>query len=325
MVGRSVIGLLSRRLLALPPILLVMSALIFAVLSLGPSPMAHLLEVANLAPAEIQKLAHQNGWDLSPARQYLRWLGSVLHGDPGMSIRTFRPAAEMIGERLPLTLTIASISLFLSVGIGVPLGAYCAARANSHIDYATTFMTLALMAMPGFLMALVLQLSAVKLRDVFGDVIFYTSGTPESGASPIEWLQRLTLPIITLTLTHIAVWTRYQRGELLNVLGEQYIVCARAKGIPAKTIFLKHAMRNALLPIITLVAIDMGKLVAGAVVVESVFGLPGIGTLLLDSVNGNDAVVVLDILMLVGVMMVLCNALADLAYGALDPRVRVEG
>jgi len=181
------------------------------------------------------------------------------------------------------------------------------------------------MAMPGFLMALVLQLSAVKLRDVFGDVIFYTSGTPESGASPIEWLQRLTLPIITLTLTHIAVWTRYQRGELLNVLGEQYIVCARAKGIPAKTIFLKHAMRNALLPIITLVAIDMGKLVAGAVVVESVFGLPGIGTLLLDSVNGNDAVVVLDILMLVGVMMVLCNALADLAYGALDPRVRVEG
>jgi ABC-type dipeptide/oligopeptide/nickel transport system permease component len=318
-------ALLVRRLAALPVILLATSVLVFFVLSMGPSPMAQLLEVANLSPKELQRIAHTYGWDQPPVHQYLHWLGDLLHGNLGMSIRTFRPASAMIGERLPLTLMIASCSLMLSVGIGVPLGAYCAARANSRIDYATTFMTLALMAMPGFFMALVLQLGAVNLRDWFGGVVFYTSGTPEAGASLLDWVQRLTLPVLTLTLTHIAVWTRYQRGELLGVLSEQYIVCARAKGLPAKAVFLRHAMRNALLPIITLVAIDMGKLVAGSVVVESVYGLPGIGTLLLDSVNGNDTVVVLDILMLVGVLMVVCNALADLVYGALDPRVRVEG
>jgi peptide/nickel transport system permease protein len=316
-------GLLARRLAALPVILLATSVLVFFVLSMGPSPMALMMEVANLSPEEVKRIAAEHGWDQPQVVQYLHWLGDVARGDLGMSVRTFRPAAEMIGERLPLTLTIASLSLLLSVGIGVPLGAYCAARANSKVDYATTFFTLALMAMPGFFMALVLQLGAVGLRDLTGGVVFFTSGTPEDGAAIGEWVQRLTLPVLTLTLTHIAMWTRYQRGELLGVLGEQYVTCARAKGLPGRTIFLRHAMRNAMLPIITLVAIDMGKLVAGAVVVESVFGLPGIGTLLLDSVNGNDRVVVLDILMLVGLMMVLCNALADVVYGALDPRVRV--
>lgn len=316
-------ALLVKRLAAMPLILLATSILVFLVLSMGPSPLAQLMEVANLSPKELAALAHRYGWDLPLWKQYLRWLGDTLQGNLGVSIRTFRPAAEVIGERLPLTLTIAACSLALSVGIGVPLGALCAARANSRIDYSTTFVTLGLMAMPGFFMALILQLVAVMLRDMTGGVVFYTSGTPEPGAASIEWVQRLALPVLTLTLTHIAAWVRYQRGELLGVLGEQYIVCARAKGLPGRAIFLGHAMRNALLPIITLVAIDMGKLVAGALVVESVFGLPGIGSLLLDSVYAHDTVIVLDILMLVGIMMILCNTLADVAYGALDPRVRV--
>ncbi|MCB0878177.1 MAG: ABC transporter permease [Thermoleophilia bacterium] len=316
--------LLVRRLAALPVIMLVTSLLVFGILSLGPSPMALMLEVANLSPEAVARIAKEHGWDQPLIVQYWHWLSGVLHGDLGMSIRTFQPAGEMIMERLPLTLTIASISLALSVGIGLPLGAYCAVRANSRIDYATTFLTLSLLAMPAFFMALVLQLLAVTLRDWTGGVVFYTSGTPDIGASWFEWAQRLALPILTLTLTHIAMWVRYQRGELLGVLGEQYVLCARAKGLPGKLVFLRHSMRNALLPIITLVAIDLGKLVAGSVVVESVFGLPGVGTLLLDSVNGNDRVVVLDILMMVGLMMVVCNALADLLYGALDPRVRVE-
>lgn len=325
MVGELVSALIIRRIAAMPLILLATSILVFLVLSLGPSPLALLQEVANLSPEEIARIASQYGWDQPLWRQYLNWLSGVLQGDFGQSIRTFRPASDMIAERIALTFTIASVSLALSVGIGIPLGAFCAVRVNTRIDYLTTFATLALMAMPGFFMALVLQMIAVALRNASGDVIFFTSGTPEPGASVVEWMQRLALPILTLTLTHIAIWVRYQRGELLGVLGEQYIVCARAKGLPAKLIFLRHSMRNALLPIITLIAIDMGRLIAGAVVVESVFGLPGIGTLLLDSVNGHDTVVVLDILMLVGVTMVICNALADVTYGILDPRVRVEG
>lgn len=318
-------ALLLRRLATAPVILLATSILIFAVLSSGPSPMALLLEVANLSPEDIARIAHANGWDLPAWRQYLNWLGGVVTGDFGTSVRTMESAAGLIAERLPRTLTIAACALVLSVGIGVPLGALCAVRVNTRIDYATTFLTLALMAMPGFFMALLLQLFAVKLRDMTGSPIFYTSGIPEPGTGIVEWLQRYTLPIACLALTHIAVWTRYQRGELLGVLGEQYIVCARAKGLPAKLIFMRHAMRNAVLPIVTLIAIDMGKLLAGAVIVESVFGIPGMGSLLLDSVNGHDTVVVLDILCLVGLMMIICNGLADVAQGVLDPRVRVEG
>jgi len=318
-------GLLIRRLVAMPFILLVTSVLVFAVLSLGPSPLALLMEVANLSPEELQRIAAKYGWDQPLWKQYLDWLGDALRGDFGVSIRSFRPAIEVIGERLPLTLTIAALALLLSVGIGVPLGAYCAIRANTRVDYVTTLFTLGLMAMPGFFVALVLQLLAVGLRDATGSPVFYTSGTPEVGADTIEWLQRLTLPVLALAVTQIAEWTRYQRSELLGVLGEQYVVCARAKGLPAKLVFTRHAMRNALLPIITLIALDMGKLLAGAVVIESVFGLPGMGTLLLDSVVSSDTVVVLDILMLVGLMILVCNTLADIAYGALDPRVRVAG
>jgi peptide/nickel transport system permease protein len=318
-------SLLLRRIASAPVILLATSILIFIVLSSGPGPMALLLEIANLSPADIARIAHQNGWDLPAWRQYLNWLSGILHGDLGTSVRTMQPASELIGERLPRTLTVAAFSLVLSVGIGVPLGALCAVRVNTRIDYVTTFLTLALMAMPGFFMALLLQLFAVKLRDATGSPIFYTSGIPEPGSGLVEWFQRLALPISCLALTHIAVWTRYQRGELLGVLGEQYILCARAKGLPAKVIFLRHAMRNAVLPIVTLIAIDMGKLLAGAVIVESVFGIPGMGSLLLDSVNAHDTVVVLDILCLVGLMMILCNGLADAVQGLLDPRVRTEG
>lgn len=315
-------ALLTRRLLQLAPTLVVTSLLMFFVLSLGPSPMAQLQEFGNLSAHDIQRLAAQYGWDQPKWKQYIDWLTHYLRGDWGQSVRTMQPAMTMIAERLPLTITIAAVALLLSVGIGVPLGAWVAVRKGSKIDLVTTVLTLSLMAMPGFFLALVLQLFAVQLRSWTGGVVVYTSGIPDDGAGLIEWIQRLALPILTLTLTHIAAWVRYQRGELLQVLGAEYIKCARAKGLPEKVIFLRHAMRNAVLPIITLIAIDMGKLVAGAVIVESVFGLPGIGTLLLDSVNGHDTVVVLDLLMLVVITMVVCNTLADLAYGALDPRVR---
>lgn len=318
-----VIALLTRRLAQLVPTLLVTSMLMFFILSLGPSPTAQLQEFGNLSAEEIARIAHEHGWDQPRTTQYLRWLTAYLRGDWGESVRSLTPATDLILARLPLTITIAAASLALSVGIGLPIGAYVAVRRYHRIDYITTFVTLVLMAMPAFFLALILQLFAVQLRDATGSVVFYTSGIPD-GSNVFEWMQRLALPVLTLTLTHIAAWVRYQRGELLNVLGQEYVKCARAKGLPEKVVFMRHAVRNAVLPIVTLIAIDMGKLVAGAVVVESVFSLPGIGTLLLDSVLGHDTVVVLDILMLVAITMVVCNTLADLIYGLLDPRVRVS-
>lgn len=314
------IALILRRFLGLIPTLLAVSLLVFFIMSMGPSPTAALQEYGNLSAEDVAKIAHERGWDKPRIEQYVGWLTGYVTGDWGESVRTLQPVQEMVFERLPLTLTIASLSLLFSVGIGLPLGAYVAVRKYSHVDYITTFLTLALMAMPGFFLAIVLQLLAVKLRDTTGSVVFYTSGIPDEGAT-IEWVQRLALPVATLTLTHIAIWVRYQRGELLNVLGQEYIKAARAKGLPDRLIFMRHVIRNAVLPIITLIAIDMGKLVAGAIIVESVFGLPGIGTLVLDSVNGHDTPVVLAILMLVAVMMVVFSTIADLLYGVLDPRV----
>lgn len=316
------IALLARRLVSLLPTLLAASLLMFFVLSMGPSPLAQLREFSQLQPADMAKLAHRYGWDQPLWRQYLSWLSNYLHGDWGRSVRTLQPAGSMIMERLPLTLTIASLALVISVGIGLPLGAFVALRAYSRVDYVTTLLTLMLMAMPGFFLALLLQILAVELRSMTGHVVFYTSGIPDGGGL-LPWIQRLTLPVLVLAGSHVAIWVRYQRGELLGVLGQDYIKCARAKGLPERIVFLRHAVRNAVLPIITLIAIDLGKIVAGSVIVESVFGLPGIGTLLLDSVNGHDTVVVLDILMLTALIMVAANTLADLAYGALDPRTTV--
>ena len=317
------ITLVARRMVSLIPTLLAASLLMFCVLSMGPSPLAQLREFSQLQPADLARIAHRYGWDKPLWHQYVSWLASYVHGDWGRSVRTLQPAGQMIAERLPLTLTIASFALVISVGIGLPLGAYVALRAYSRIDYVTTLLTLSLMAMPGFFLALLLQIVAVQLRTWTGHVVFYTSGIPDGGGL-VPWIQRLTLPVLVLAGSHVAIWVRYQRGELLGVLGQDYIKCARAKGLPERIVFLRHAVRNAVLPIITLIAIDMGKIVAGAVIVESVFGLPGIGSLLLDSVNGHDTVVVLDILMLTALLMVAANTLADLAYGALDPRTTVS-
>jgi peptide/nickel transport system permease protein len=317
-----VIALFLRRIAQLPPTLLITSMLMFLILSMGPSPLAQLQEYANMNAADLAKFAAKYGLDEPLYRQYLTWLGHFITGDLGTSIRTFQPAGQMIAERLPLTLFIATSALLLSVGVGVPLGAYVAVRRYSRIDYVTTFLTLALMAMPAFFMALMLQLVAVKIRDTSGAIVFFTSGVPDDGASAIDWMQRLTLPILTLALTHVAMWVRYQRGELLQVLSQEYVRSARAKGIPERMVIMRHAMRNAILPIVTLIAVDMGKVIAGAAIVECVFGLPGMGQLLLDSATQHDTTVVLDILMIIATMMVLSNSLADVIYGVLDPRVR---
>ncbi len=315
-------ALLIRRLAGLLPTLVATSALIFAILSLGPSPLALMQEFGNMSAEDLAAIAKRYGWDQPLWKQYLHWLGGFLTGDLGMSVRTLSSASDLILPRLPLTLTVAACAMMLSIAIGVPVGAWVAVRRYSGVDYFATLVSLVMMASPAFFLALVLQIGAVWLRDTTGGVVVYASGVPEDGGTLLEWIQRLTLPILTLSLTHIAMWVRYQRSELIQVLSGEYIKCARAKGLPGRTILMRHAMRNAVLPLITLAAIDLGKLVAGAVIVESVFGLPGIGTLLLDSVNGHDTVVVLDILMMVAIAMVLSNTLADLLYGTLDPRVR---
>lgn len=174
-------------------------------------------------------------------------------------------------------------------------------------------------AIPGFLLALLLQLAAVKIKDVTGHTVLYVSGTPREGGI-IEWIQRAVLPVLALALWQISAWVRYQRAELLEILGQDFIAAAHAKGLPERVVTIRHALRCALAPLVTLVALDLGYLVGGALIIETVFSLPGIGRLLVDSVQARDIVVTLDIIALGAVAMVVATAAADVITARIDPR-----
>jgi peptide/nickel transport system permease protein len=326
-----------RRFLEAIPALIVVSIIMFGLLALGPNPLELLKQNPNITAEDVQRLTEQNGWDKPVVEQYVTWAQKFVTGDMGTSTVDGRSAWDKIEERLPLTLMITGLSLMLSLAIAIPIGAYLAIHKDSKADYGVTFMTFAMMASPSFFIALLLQLAALKMQDLNGGtLVFYTGGAPAcvgNGAflstiascvtTPVEVFQRLALPIFALSILQVAGWSRYMRSELLNVLSQDYIRSANAKGIPSRRVFMRHAMRNATLPLVTIVALDVAMLFGGAVITERVFGLPGMGNLLLDSLGQKDIAVVLAIVMIGATLVLVMNAIADVLYGVLDPRVRV--
>lgn len=315
---------LKRTLLAIPT-LLVVSMLVFWLLFVGPNPLEQLQQDPNFTAEDVERLTKLYGWDKPVPVQYVDWVTGFVTGDWGESIQQQKPARDIILERLPLTLIITGSAMILSLLIAIPLGVFTAVKKYSKADYTATTLTFAMMAAPSFFIALLLQLFALKLGDWNnGNLILYTGGAPRDWGSPAEVIGRLFLPIFALSILQIAGWSRYQRSQLLTVLESDYIRSALAKGLSFRTVLTRHAMRNTMLPIITIVAIDLAVLFSGAVITESVFALPGMGTLLLDSVLNRDVVVAVDIIMIAAFLMVFFNALADVTYGLLDPRVRVK-
>lgn len=331
-------SLILRRLAQAGPTLVVVSILMFILLMVGPNPLQQLKQNPQYTDKDIARLTKAYGWDKPKHEQYLGWAGNFVRGDLGTSMQTQRAASEMILERLPLTLMLTGASMLFSLIIAIPIGAYVAVRKYSKADYAATFGTFCMMATPSFFLALLLQLGALKLQDLLGGtMLFSTGGAPEcvgaSGVfsqlfaclgSPVATIQKMALPVTALSILQIAGWSRYQRSELLGVLNQDYVKAAMAKGLPGRSVFLRHAMRNALMPIVTIVAIDVALLFGGAVITETVFGLPGMGGLLFDSLHAKDSVVVLAIVMIGAMLVLVFNTLADIAYGMLDPRVRVS-
>lgn len=337
MVGDTVIGFIIKRALAAIPVLIVASMIVFTLLVVGGNPLEQLKQNPAFRPEDIARLTKEYGWDKPAPQQYITWASGAVRGDFGKSIQTQRPAMEMIRERLPLTLMLTGWSMLFSLLIAIPIGAYVAVRKYSRADYVATFTTFVMMATPSFFLALLLQLWALKLQDATGGtLVFYTAGAPacagESGifsvfmsclGSPVEVFRRMALPVFALSILQIAGWMRYQRSELLNVLNMDFMKCAIAKGLPGRRVFLWHAMRNALLPIITIVGIDVAMLFSGAVITERVFGLPGMGNLLLDSIYARDIVVVQAIVLIGAFLVLFFNTVVDILYGVFDPRVRV--
>ena len=309
-----------RRLLLAIPTVFAASVVLFLLLMVGPNPLASLAQEGDV---DVTALAHQNGWDRPWAVQYVDWLGNLLHGDWGTSVRTSESARDMILHRVPLTLGLGLCSTLIALLVALPLAMWAARRRNEPGDRWLTGAMVAFGALPTFMIALLLQGLAVKLRDWLGVTVFYAGGMPREGGA-VEFVQRFALPVTVLAMVQLAGWMRFQRAGLITSLDSDAVLAARGRGLPRTVLHWRHALLPTLGPIVTLVALELGTLIGGTIVVETVFNLPGIGRLLLDSLQARDVVVALDIVMLGSVAIVIATVAADLLVARLDPRAALD-
>jgi peptide/nickel transport system permease protein len=280
----------------------------FIVLRLSGDPAMLILNV-DAPPQAVAAFRHEWGLDQPIWVQYLAYIRNVAIGDLGQSMRDGRPAAALVWERVPATLELTLPALAIKLGLGVPAGVYAALHRGSWIDRAVMAAAVAGFTVPSFVLGLVLVLVfAVQLG-------WFPSGGQDSWLSPV-------LPVFTLGIGGAAILARFTRSAMLEVLGQPYIRTAQAKGVPWRAVVRGHALPNAAIPTVTIVGFMVGSLLAGAVVVESVFSWPGVGRLLVVAVSNRDLAVVQCILLLVAVTMVSANLVVDLLYGVLDPRLR---
>jgi peptide/nickel transport system permease protein len=280
----------------------------FVVLRLSGDP-ALLIMSVDAPPEAIAAFRTSWGLDEPLWVQYVKYFGAIFEGDLGRSMRDGRPALDLVAERIPATLALTIPALFIKIGLGIPAGVTAALHRNSFIDRAVMALAVAGFTMPSFVLGLLLVLLfAVQLG-------WLPSGGNES------WRHAI-LPVITLGIGGAAVLARFTRSAMLEVLGQPYIRTASAKGVPWRQVVRGHALPNAAIPTVTIVGFMVGSLIAGAVVVESVFSWPGVGRLLVVAVANRDLAVVQCILLLVAATMVAANMIVDLLYGLLDPRLR---
>lgn len=306
-----------RRFVAMIPVLLLVSVIVFSLIHLTPGDPATSMLGEEATPQAVAALRAKLGLDQPIPVQYVKWLGSVLRGDLGRSIRSNQPVAEAIAERLPVTVELAILAIAISLLIAIPAGIVAAMRRNSILDAGSTFVALLGVSLPNFFLAILLiLLFGVKLNWL-----------PPFGYQPITQglggnLQRMILPAITLGTALAAIVTRMMRSSLLEVLDQDYIRTARAKGLGEGRMIRAHALKNALMPVVTIVGLQIGGLLGGAIITESIFVLPGIGRLLVDAIFQRDFPLVQGVVLFVSLAFLFSNFAVDLAYAYLDPRIR---
>ena len=304
------------------PLVFGISVILFAVIQAAPGgPEGALLESGRFVdPQVIEAYRERLGLDQPVTIQYVRWLGAAVSGDLGISFSSTRPVAEMILERLPATLELMASAFLLAAVVALGLGVFSAVRQYSVFDYFGTGLSFVGIAMPVFWFALILQLVfSVKLGWL------PVAGTETVGATSLgDHLMHLVLPAVVLSFRYIAGWSRYLRSSLLGVLRADYVRTARAKGLPETAVVGIHAMRNALIPLVSIMALNLAALFSGAVITETVFAWPGIGRMFVQAMFARDYPLLMGILMMGSVMVVVFNLVADILYGILDPRIRYE-
>lgn len=318
---------LFRRLVFLIPVLFLISAMSFGLLVSMPGDPLDILAFGDpaITKADIDRLKELYGLnDPFPVR-YAKWMGQLLQGNLGYS-RTYKiSVVQLVTPRVQNTLILAGLSLVLSLIVAIPLGIYSAVRPYSVGDYLATGFAFFGYAVPAFWLGLMMIiLFAVQLKWLPAGGMVGTDAGPAFLDQLSDRLIHLILPVFVLSLGSLAIWARYMRSSLLEVIHLEYIQTARAKGLRERAVLLRHALRNALIPMVTLFANTFPVLLGGSVIVETVFSYPGMGKLLYDSVLENDFAVSMAILMLLAILVVLFNLLADLSYAFLDPRVRYE-
>jgi peptide/nickel transport system permease protein len=313
---------IARRLLQVVFVLFGVSIAVFLMLRLIPGDVVDVVlgSEGSANPAQMAELRRLFGLDRPLHEQYLAWLGDLLRGDLGNSIRTGRPILPDIVDRLPVTAQLTSLAMVLSLLAALPLGVVSALRPATRVDAVVRLLSLLGLSVPNFWIATMLVLLVSK----YGHGLLPTFGYVRLDRGIFASYRSLVLPALALAAPNTAILARMTRSSMLEILRQEYVVSARAKGLRESAVIVRHALRNALIPVVTIAGIQVGYLLGGAIIIEQVFALPGIGTLILNGIGQRDYPMVQAGVLFVATAFVLVNLIVDLSYGWFDPRIRVE-
>jgi peptide/nickel transport system permease protein len=318
-----------RRTLVAIPLLLLISIILFLILNKAPGgPLAPYLQNPHITPADIARLKHNLGLDKPLWVQYIGWLGRIVRGDFGYSTSNSEPVLQAIRERIPATLTLMGVSFVVSLVVGLAAGIFSAVRPYSFADYFITTLAFFGQSMPVFWFALMLQL----LLSVHGiplpggyQIILPSAGMDSTDTFDLgDRIEHLIMPVIVLALLSLALYSRFMRSSLLEVMKTDYMRTAAAKGLDGRTILFKHGLKNALIPVVTVIALSFPGVLGGAIVTEQIFAWPGAGRMFYNALQQSDIALMMGYLLIIAVAVVFSNLLADVLYAWLDPRVKYD-
>jgi peptide/nickel transport system permease protein len=311
------LGYAVQRLLMAVPVMGVVALVVFSLLYLTPGDPAQVLAGDTATPEQVAKIRTTLGLDEPPHLRFARWLWRTVQGDLGASIFSGEQVTHMIGQRLQPTFSLLLLAVLISIGVGVPFGVSAAARRGSWPDRALTVFTTLGFSLPAFI-------AGYGLAFVFATTLKWL---PVQGFVPLSeglqpWLRNLILPAVTLSLVYSAIIARVTRASMLEVLSEDFIRTARAKGVAPRRVLFHHALRNAAVPVITIIGIGVATLIGSAVITENVFAIPGVGRLTVDAILHRDYPIIQGVVLMLSAAYVLVNVAVDLCYTFLDPRIR---
>jgi peptide/nickel transport system permease protein len=308
-----------RRLVQMVPVLFLVSIAVFAIIHLIPGNPAEIIAGPNATDEQLAALRRQYGLDQPLWTQYVIWLQHVLSGNLGYSFINKFPVSELLALRIPATVELAVVSAIIGAVIALPLGIAGALRPGSLLDFISTLFSALSFAVPSFWLAILLiLLFSLELK------LLPPSGRPDFQEQPAEHLQALVMPALTLGIAMAAKLTRYLRASMLDVLGQDYTRTARSKGLAETVVVLRHVLRNALIPVVTVFGLQIGDLLSGAIIVESIFAWPGVGRMTIQAIGWRDYSLLQASVLFIVLAFLVVNLLTDLTYGLIDPRIRYD-